>query len=384
MERRRSRMPLTKLFEGEEMAKAASGCSSGSSMQRARRLAARLCSSNSTSEPRVTSACDLLDLSEFDVAALSCVDDDVTYDDVDTFFKLVVEAVAPPFHPAFDMEHMGNAHFASTGVPDLDAALGGGISARHITELVGQAGAGKSQFCLTASVLAAASGKLVYYIDADSKISPGRLVEIAKARRLDDLQGMLNRILIIRLEPGDDFEKTARDIESDFLKSSTPPGLLVVDSVASPQIFACGDHGRRKGKWTEKSERLAKHEMIARHGTLLKRIANSINVPVLVTNQVKVAANASSSLSNSSPVLGNTWAHSVNVRIFVENYGTERAARIAKSPSAVNKCVPFAIASNGVSTPVEVAPVLNDDALDEILTAMPEDTLKHLMAGNRV
>ena len=152
-----------------------------------------------------------------------------------------------------------------------------------------------------------------------------------------------------------------------------------------------------KRKLTQKQERIAKHEMIARQGAALKQIANAASIPVVVTNQVKAAysgnanrrswemrgslneASGRRASTSVSPALGNTWAHSVNVRIFLENYGTSRGARVAKSSSSKVCCVPFHIAPSGVCSGRKAA----DDDLDDFLSAMPDDQLARFMKGEK-
>ena len=64
----------------------------------------------------------------------------------------------------------------------LDEALGGGVPTGSITELVGPAGAGKTQFCLTLAVAAAAPTHVggldsgVVFVDTEQKFSGARVV----------------------------------------------------------------------------------------------------------------------------------------------------------------------------------------------------------------
>ena len=65
--------------------------------------------------------------------------------------------------------------------------MGGGVPTGSITELVGGAGAGKTQFCLTLAVATAAPLEVgglnagVVYIDTEQKFSGVRLCEIASS-----------------------------------------------------------------------------------------------------------------------------------------------------------------------------------------------------------
>jgi DNA repair protein RadB len=59
----------------------------------------------------------------------------------------------------------------------LDDLMGGGIESKSITELYGEAGSGKTNFCLQAARECAAGGKKVAYIDSEG-VSLERLSQI--------------------------------------------------------------------------------------------------------------------------------------------------------------------------------------------------------------
>ena len=190
----------------------------------------------------MTCARDLLNLSEFDVLGLACIDETVNYEDVEMFFEAVARAVAPPFHSAFDLD--GDAYngrgvsgsFAKSGVDELDAALGGGFRVGQVTELVGQAGVGKTQFCMTCSILVAASGKQVVYIDTENKFRPQRLMEIVRARASlrTDLESIGQNIYILTASTSEELDAAIAEAKIRLLDSSSrSPGMLVVDSMAS-------------------------------------------------------------------------------------------------------------------------------------------------------
>ncbi len=350
---------------------------------------------------------DLLELSEFDVLGLSCMDDGVNYEDVETFFRLVVDAVTPPLISAYDMDDGSGSVSAiccaRSGVGALDSALRGGFRAGHVTELVGQSGAGKTQFCMTASILAAASGRRVVYIDTENKFRPQRLMEIVQARKIDlpshaDLEYIGQNIFVLSATTSEELETAIAEAKAQLLDHTNPiqAGLLIVDSMASLSESVRPTKRTR----SEKQQRIAKHEMIARQGAALKLIANAAKVPVLVTNQVKSAyknpnrrgweirgsiaeTGGRQETTSVSPALGNTWAHSVNVRIFLENYGTSRGVRVAKSSSSEVRCMPFEIANCGVRDVVQTSKDTNDDDIDDFLSAMPDDQLERFMKGEK-
>ena len=70
----------------------------------------------------------------------------------------------------------------------IDGLLRGGVNAGAITEIVGQAGMGKTQLCLTLAVTAAlaescgGAGGRALYIDTESRFSTMRMLEIAATK----------------------------------------------------------------------------------------------------------------------------------------------------------------------------------------------------------
>ena len=78
--------------------------------------------------------------------------------------------------------------FLPTRLPSVDRALGGGLSRGALTEVVGPAGVGKTQLCLTMAAVAGlredlgglGEGTGVLFLDTERKFSPTRLVEIAQ------------------------------------------------------------------------------------------------------------------------------------------------------------------------------------------------------------
>jgi meiotic recombination protein DMC1 len=79
----------------------------------------------------------------------------------------------------------------STGSKSFDAMLGGGVQTMSITEVFGEFRTGKSQLCMTASVICqlprdqgGAEGK-VAYIDTEGTFRPERIKQIAEKFGVD-------------------------------------------------------------------------------------------------------------------------------------------------------------------------------------------------------
>jgi recombination protein RecA len=81
----------------------------------------------------------------------------------------------------------------TTGIPPLDAALGGGLRRGHLSEIVGPRSSGRSTVLCSTLVTAAERGEAVALIDTNDRFDP----QSAAARGLD-----LTRLLWVR-ETGD-------------------------------------------------------------------------------------------------------------------------------------------------------------------------------------
>lgn len=100
----------------------------------------------------------------------------------------------------------GPAGHLRTLIDPLDGVLGGGIEAGRVTEIVGPAGLGKTQFCLGMCVMGCldrldTQGK-VLYIDTEKKFSGERLSEIGMSRFPESfaekgaIEEMLRRVIV--------------------------------------------------------------------------------------------------------------------------------------------------------------------------------------------
>ncbi len=91
----------------------------------------------------------------------------------------------------------------STGTNALDMLFDGGIETQAVTEVYGEFGSGKTQFCHTMCVIVQKlkeEGGLdggVLYIDTENTFRPERIVSIAKAKGLDP-EKVLDRIIVAK------------------------------------------------------------------------------------------------------------------------------------------------------------------------------------------
>lgn len=154
----------------------------------------------------------------------------------------------------------------STGSDPLDSFLKGGLEKGLITNVFGESGSGKTNFCVQVAAEVADSGEKVVYIDTEKGFSPERFRQIAGDEALENV--VLN-------EPVD-FEQQEEAINSlDEIAEENDPDAIIVDSMVSLyRLQAKGDQIQEVNQ--KLSQQLSE----------LSRLARKYNIPVLVTNQV--------------------------------------------------------------------------------------------------
>ena len=288
-----------------------------------------------------------------------------------------------------------------------------------ITELCGPAGVGKTQWCLTLTAIAAAGdrdgeggqfgdddggGGGVIYIDTEDTFDAARLREVLLARyptrysldgavdggaRAAALSAALARVTVYRESSSSGLVARLGALEDVIL--TTGVRLVVVDSVAAL--------ARREWDAGEAVEIRARSELLARQASALKALAETFCLPVVVTNQitsrmrgreggggpapffrdqqqqqprrpggdgdddVDAVPTGEGDIDNELvPALGNTWAHCVSNRFFLEAGAAGRGGgsgtlTILKSPCAPNDTLRYAISAGGVGAAPAVAAV---------------------------
>ncbi|KAH7560960.1 hypothetical protein JRO89_XS10G0147600 [Xanthoceras sorbifolium] len=342
----------------------------------------------------IITAKDALSLTEFELMELL----DVGLSDVKSALAHISQIVSPPYQTGLLLmeqciqnEQLGG--HLPTRLKGLDAALCGGLPFGVLTELVGPAGIGKTQFCLKLSLLAslpAHYGGLdgrVIYIDVESKFSSRRMIEIG-AKSFPEIfhmkgmaQEMAGRILVLRptslsefterFDPQEDsifFRRlqlgtiiSLQQIKVSLLQNQVK--LLVIDSMAA---LVSGEH----------EQGAPRQHPLGWHISFIKSLAEFSRIPVVVTNQVrsqsrdescpysfqvqdkgKTVEDSTRYSSHLVAALGIHWAHAVTIRLVLEAKSGQRSMKVAKSPISPPLAFPFNITSSGIS-------LLTDDGME--------------------
>ncbi|KAK4850665.1 hypothetical protein QYF36_008793 [Acer negundo] len=355
----------------------------------------------------IITAKDALSLTEFELMELL----DVGLSDVKSALAHISEIVSPPYQTALLLmeQRVGNEQLGGhlpTRLKGLDAALCGGIPFGVLTEVVGPAGIGKTQFCLKLSLLAALPAHYggldgrVIYIDVESKFSSRRMIEIG-ARSFPEIfhlkgmaQEMAGRILVLR--PTSLSEFTERfDLKEDSIFLSLRNDSVGLEAAKSFKAALIGDNIRslaecliacyRKPRMLQLGTMIWEHEQgaprqhpLGWHISFIKSLAEFSRIPVVVTNQVrsqnrdescpysfqvqdkgKTKEDSTRYESHLVAALGIHWAHAVTIRLVLEAKSGQRFIKVAKSPISPPLAFPFIITSSGIS-------LLTDDGTELI------------------
>lgn len=241
----------------------------------------------------------------------------------------------------------------ATGVAGLDEALRGGFARGHVSELVGPAGMGKTQFCLTIAAREAAAGRGVVYVETEGKFPAARLGEMLAARGASPAAAANVSVVLAGSLNSAQLHATMSSLETRILETNA--SVVVLDSVAT----ICRGEFKRE-------ELVERQRVLSKLASTLKLMAETLHVAVVVTNHVVGGPSSSSSSSsaaaaaiergtailsdtkNLTAALGNTWSHAINVRVVLErgDDGVSRA-RVAKSPLSMEAACAYDVSQAG-------------------------------------
>jgi DNA repair protein RadA len=234
-----------------------------------------------------------------------------------------------------------NLQRLTLGSQNLNKLLGGGIETQAITEFVGEFGSGKSQLCMKLSITAQLPQKdgglegKVLFIDTEGTFSAERVYQIAQAMQVQP-EKILEGIFCARVYNSDHqvlaVDQAFRLCEEEKVK------LLVVDSVLS--------HFR--SEYIGRETLAERQQKLNSHLHKLTRLAQAVNLAVIVTNQVQ--ANPQAFFGDPTrPAGGHILAHASTHRIMLKKAsGGLRSARVIDSPYLPDSETYFQITEKGV------------------------------------
>lgn len=251
---------------------------------------------------------------------------------------IITQIAAFPMSGSYFYEDlMSRFCIISSGCDNLDELLAGGLYTGELTEIVGAAGVGKSQICMSIAMFAAMEAKKnVLYVDTGGSLSGARIREMLQgwnsSLNEQEVCNILSRISVIQafdifsiLGALEVVRQRLQGEENTDGDNTQDLRMIIVDSVAaviSPILGGQQIHG---------------HSLMVNLSRILKSLAIEHSVAVVVANNV--VTDSSKSLFSTKPALGPTWAHVPNTRLFiqknpasqVDSLEAERIATVIKS-----------------------------------------------------
>lgn len=229
----------------------------------------------------------------------------------------------------------------TTGSNNLNRLLGGGLETQAITEFVGEFGSGKSQLCMKLSIAAQLprnDGGLegrVLFIDTEGTFSAERVYQMAQAMQLQP-EKILEGIMCGRVY-NSDHQVLAVDHAFKMCQDENIK-LLIIDSVLS--------HFR--SEYIGRETLAERQQKLNSHLHKLTRLAQALNLSVVVTNQVQ--ANPQAFFGDPTrPAGGNILAHASTHRIMLKKAsGGLRCAKVIDSPYLPESEAYFQITEKGI------------------------------------
>lgn len=148
----------------------------------------------------------------------------------------------------------------------LDKLLDGGIENDAITNVYGPAGSGKTNVALS-TALGCAKSKKVIYVDTEGSFSMERF------RQMGGTEKEMKNILMFHVHGWTEQHRKIQEIEKIIEKEKV--GLVVVDSLVALYRLELDEKNYQKI-----------NKQLATQYSIFSKIVRSMNVPVLVTNQV--------------------------------------------------------------------------------------------------
>jgi len=231
----------------------------------------------------------------------------------------------------------------TTGTECLDTLFDGGIETQALTEVYGEFGCGKTQFCHTMCVQVQKSkeeGGLeggVLYMDSENTFRPERIVSIAKANGMDP-EKVLDRIIVARAYNSAHQQLILEEASSMINENNIK--LIVSDSAV----------GLFRSEYLGRGTLATRQQKLNRFVHLLVRVAETYNIASIMTNQVMSSPDQFFG-DPTKPVGGNVVAHTSTYRIYFKKSGKKRIARMVDSPHHPEQEVIFALGEEGVIDP---------------------------------
>jgi len=251
--------------------------------------------------------------------------------------------VGPSFQSAIDIAKVKDVTI-STGTIAVDKLLNGGVLLGSCTEVHGEDGSGKTQFCLTMAVRTqlppekgGVNGKVVW-IDTENTFKKDRIKSIATHLGLDNDECLKN-ITVARPHNSADQQRILEETEKLLIEDSSIK-LIIIDSVM----------GLFRGDYSGRSMLSERQMYLDDFLTLSHNISKHYNIATIWTNQVMI----NPGIFYGDPIIpigGKILGHKATFRVYFKKSGKKRIGTLVKSPNDAQIQVTFGVSTEGLVDP---------------------------------
>lgn len=209
----------------------------------------------------------------------------------------------------------------------LDTKLNGGLRTSYVTQICGEAGAGKSNFCywllahtITPKIFRGAE-KVAILIETESASIERIAAMVPESHREESME----RLLVYKAPSSDTLKEIVTELLPKIVRERQNVGLIVIDSIAAPL-------GHLRG-YERKS-------MFVEIGDSLRALTRDFRCVVVVTNQVRSHIDQDYSILPEDgvernkpfelidrrfvPALGLAWRRQIDVSFHIVKFGARR------------------------------------------------------------
>ncbi len=251
--------------------------------------------------------------------------------------------VEPPFQSAVDIAKIDDT-VISTGTKAVDKLLNGGLRLGACTEIYGEDGCGKTQFCLTMAVRAqlppekgGVNGKVIW-IDTEKTFKKDRIKSIAEHLDLNP-DKVLENITVARPHNSADQQSILEEAEK-LITEDNSIKLIIIDSTL----------GLFRGDYSGRSMLSERQKYLDDFLTLSSNIAKHYNIATIWTNQVMI----NPGIFYGDPIVpigGKILGHKSTFRVYFKKSGKKRIGVLKKSPNDAQIEVTFGVSTEGLVDP---------------------------------
>jgi len=229
----------------------------------------------------------------------------------------------------------------TTGSAELNKLLGGGIESQAITEFYGKFSAGKTQLTHQLSVtvqLPKEKGGLegkALFIDTEGTFRPERIVQMAKGLGLDPEEALAN--IKVGKAYNSDHQMILAEKAEELIKDENIK-IIIVDSLM----------GHFRSEYVGRGTLADRQQKLNRHLAHLMKVADTYNVPVIITNQVMASPGILFG-DPTEPIGGHVLAHKSTFRVYLrKGKGEKRVAKLVDSPHLPDAECIFSVSEDGI------------------------------------